>query len=339
MTNPINFLSINAIRVPPIQFQSYVGNPPHLVTSDILTGCGGISLPGPLAQIMQMLQNGTAYVDAIANSAINQVNATIGAVTGQVTGLIASATASLSIGVAQLTAQASAIGGAIGASITSFIGSTTSGVNAVIGQHSVLIDGMGNPMIGTMSDGISNIVGNMPATANMLSNVGQLHASLGMSALPSLNSIFDPVVNGGLNSTLAPVLSATNAIQAAVGGTIITAQSALFSAMQSVINAGMAVTGAIISAAGSAISAAVSTITSSVGAVAGALGSAVSSVSGAVIGLVAGMNAAISNALSTLTHVVSAAALSVLCAGATEFNGFLNSITTPAFQALLPPPT
>ena len=50
------------------------------------------------------------------------------------------------------------------------------------------------------------------------------------------------------------------------------------------------------------------------------------------------MNSAVSGAMDSLVHTVNAAALSVVCAGATELNAFVNSITTPAFQALLPAP-
>ena len=166
----IDYLAINAIRVPPIQFQHYTGASPHLITTDILSGCGGLSLPPALANIAQMLMDSSAYVYAIASSTMNQINAAIGAATSQLNGLIANATSSLSAMTGQLTAQATAIGGTVGPLITAFIGTTSTAVGGVIGQATGIIGAtIANSTLQGMSDGISNIVGNMPSIAGMVS--------------------------------------------------------------------------------------------------------------------------------------------------------------------------
>lgn len=257
------------MRVPPLQFQSFVGTPPRLVTSDMMSGCGAIQLPAALAAIITMLHDGTAFVAAIANSAINQINAAINLVGGQINTLISQA---------------------VGAAQTALIGLSAAIVNSgLIAMH----------------EQISNIVNNMPSLANLMSRAGELHLSLGLPPLPSLNSVFDAIVNGGFNTVLNSVLGAMDAIVTTI---------------QSGIDAGVDAINGLVDGLSATLSAAVAAVTDTVN------------------GMISVITNNINAALASLTHIASAAAMSVICAAATELNGFINSITTPAFQAVLPTP-
>lgn len=213
MTISVPFISFTSIRVPPIQFQHYVGTPPRLVTSDLMSGCGGIQLPPALGQIFKMLHDGVAYIDAIANSAINQINSAINSAIGNLNNFIAQTTGSLQAGLQSM-------------------------LNAI-----------NNSGMQAFYDQISHIVNNMPSLASMISSMGSLATSLGMAAGASLNSIFGPIIDGTLNTILSPVLTAmngiTSTIQTAISAgvaTIETALSGLTSALNSAVSA---VTGAV----------------------------------------------------------------------------------------------
>ena len=263
------FLSYNAVRVPPIQFQTYVGNPPRLTTTDMMSGCGGISLPGGLAKIFKLLHDNLAYIDAIANSAINQIMSAMSYAIGTLTNFIADATGQL------LTDLQAMLGAILG-----------SGMSAI-------------------SDQIGSIVNNMPSLASMISSMGGLGSSLGLPPLASLNSIFGPIIDGTLNTILGPVQMAMAEIESALG----TAMSIGIEAIAGVISG----------------------LTS-------ALSSAVATVTGPITAAIGGIMNQISAALGNVMHMASAAALSVVCAGASELNSFVDSIASPALKEALPPP-
>lgn len=265
----VPFMSFTAVRVPPIQFQTFIGTPPRLVTTDMMSGCGGLSLPPVLGQIFKMLHDGVAYIDAIANSAINQINNAINTATAQLNTFIAQTTGALQAGLQSM--------------LTSI---TNSGMQAI-------------------HDQISNIVNNMPSLASMISSMGSIGAGIGLPPIPSLTSIFGPIIDGTLNTILSPVLTAMNAIT---------------STLQTAVNAG------------------ISTIQNALSGLTTALNNAVSSVTGAITQAIAGITNAINAALQNVMHMASAAALSIVCKGASELNSFINSIASPALQAALPPP-
>ena len=332
-------MSFNALRVPPIQFQSFVGLPPRLHTSDMLSGCGAVQLPPVQQAIGQLIRNNAAFVPSIANSVVNQINAGIFMVTSQVNALIGMATQSLTFGVAQLTsAAANYVDHTLVGSVNGFISSVTGSVNGHIAQIAGLNSSLAGSSINSAYSAVNGIVTSMPSTASLISKCGVLHASIGLPPLPSLNSIFDPIVNGGLNTVLGPVLGTVNGIQGAVQGTITAAQNAIFASVQSVVGAAESAVIGAISAATSAIGAAVSSVTSAVSSVTSAFTAAVTSVIDQVDAMVGQISGAISSAISTLVHTAEAAALSVICAAEHDFTSFINSIASPALQAALPPP-
>jgi len=261
----IPFKSFSAFRVPPIQFNSFVGNPPRLITSDMMSGCGPIVLPDVLANITHLLMSGAAYVESIANSAVNQINAAVGTVTGQLNAMIAEAS------------------GATQAALQSLVAS------------------VGGTGIAALQAQVAGIVADMPSMASLIASAGNVHVALGLPPLPSLNSIFAPIVGGGINMIMAGASAAMINIQA----TVAMGAEAVAAAASSLATAFT-----------SAVAAAVAPVTAAV----------------------AGITSAVTGALATLTHLASAAALSIVCAGVSELNSFVNSIASPALQAALPPP-
>src|ERR1044072_2825240 len=318
--------SFSAIRVPPLQFQHYVGTPPRLVTSDLLSGCGPVQLPAGLQSIFQMMQNGTAFIDSIANSAINQINSMIGAVTGQLNGLIGGITGQIS----QLTGMLGQIDPSLQSSLNGFISNLSSVASPVSG----LVSTMGNSGMDVFHSQINSIVTNMPATASLISKAGQLQGSSSMG----LNNIFGPIVNGGLNSTRSPVLGATQGINSSVQSTIGPGLTSISGAGQSILTAGAGVSGATIDAAQNTKLSHEGGISDAISGISSAFSSAVSAVSNAVTGMINGMMGSIMNAMQGLMNLASAAAMSVICAGEHEFSNFINSVASPALQAVLPTP-
>ena len=74
----IDFLSINAIRVHADSVQHFTGASPHLITTDILSGCGGLSLPPALRQHHEDVAGWQRVRGRNRqHSAINQINAAI----------------------------------------------------------------------------------------------------------------------------------------------------------------------------------------------------------------------------------------------------------------------
>jgi len=348
-TSMVAQMSYNAIRVPPIQFDSYVGNPPRLITSDVVSGCGSITLPAPLAAIMKMLKDGTAFIDQIANSISVQIQSALGTMTSQLNSMMSSATSALNAGVAQLNGMLSQATGAAIGQISGFIGTATNMVNGAIGQVGGMVSSMASSAINQVNEGINNMVMNMPSSANMIGRTSDLHSALGLPPLPPLSSIYAPIVNGGFDAALGGVMNSVNVMQAAVGGAIPSNMNNVLGAVgtaigdiQSAIGGTASLIGtaidSAISTATTAVNAATSVLSSTVNAVTSVFDSAVNAAMSTVNALMSSMTSAIQSAMSSLTHLVNAAALHVMCAGATQFNGFMNSIASPALKAVMPTP-
>lgn len=235
----------------------------------MMSGCGGISLPGGLGNIFKLLHDNLAYIDEIANSAINQIMSAMSFAIGALTNFIADATG-------QMLADLQAMLGAI-------LGSGMSGI----------------------SDQIGAIVNNMPSLASMISSMGGIGSSLGLPPLASLNSIFGPIIDGTLNTILAPVQMAMAAIETALGA---------------------------------AMSLGIEAIAGALGGLTSALTDAVGVVTGPITAAIGGIMNQIAAALQNVMHMASAAALSVVCSGASELNSFIDSIASPALKEARPPP-
>ena len=335
----IAHMSYNAVRVPPIQFQTFVGSAPHMVTSDILTGCGPPHMPAFLAQIMKMLQDGTAYIESIANSISNQIAAGISQMTGQLNSMMAQATAGLQSGLGQVNAMIAQATGAEAIALNSFVNTMNSTYASVIGHQQSMLNTMGGSTINGVTGAVSNIVGQMPSMANLISQTNAMSASVGMAgAGHSISSVFAPIVGGQMNALLSPVMGTVANMQMAVSGTMTQAMSSMSSAIGRVTGAVSGAIGAAVATATSAMNAAVSTMGAAVAAVTAPFNSAVASVMDSANAIIGGITGAISSALGNLTHMANAAAMAVMCKAASEFNSFIDSVASPALKAALPAP-
>jgi hypothetical protein len=176
-------LSFTAIRVPPLQFFQTTGVPKRLINSDLLSGCGGCQLPSNITSVAKLFNEGTALIDSIANSAINQLQGAINSIVAPLNQLIGQATGGLASDLTNM--------------LNTLTGSAIGGLHAQIGD----------------------LVDHMPSVGAMVSAMGPIQDSLSMS-LPDATNIYGPLIDGTLNGVLAPTLTAMNNITGAVTGAL-----------------------------------------------------------------------------------------------------------------------
>ena len=257
------FTSFTAIRVPPLQATHFTSGGPRLINSDLLSGCGVPNLGKIIQPIMDLITQGEAFLGSLAQDMINQI-----------TGVMNQAMSAINDMIKQAEG---AIQGALQAGLDAVSGAMSS-ISGVISQVTTFMAGM----------------------PNMASLISQTKA-MGLAGAASIEGIFAPMLSGGFNTALAPLMSAVNSISS------------------------------LVSQGAAAISGAIDSVMSSVNA-------AISSAMSAVTDMVSQMTNAAMSAVSGLINMVGATALSVVCAGAHELNSFIDKVATPALKAALPAP-
>jgi len=229
--------------------------------------------------------------------------------------------------------------GATAVALNSFVNTMNSTYSSAIGQQQAMINTMSSSTINGVTGAISNIVGQMPSVANLISQTNGMSHSLGMGgAGASISGVFAPIVGGQLNSLLSPVMGTVANMQSAVSGTISQAMNSMEKAIGSVTGVAGSAIGAAVATATSAMNAAVSSVSSAVSAVTAPFNNAVASVMDSANQIIGSMTSAISSALGNLTHMANAAAMAVMCKAASEFNSFIDSVASPSLKAALPAP-
>jgi hypothetical protein len=215
-------LAMVAIRVPPIQFQVQAGNPLKLVTTDILSGCGAISLPAGVAGIAALLNSSGALTLSSAMAAINIALPSM------------------------LSTLATYISGASGGYLTN--------LNALV---TALTSGNMPSLQQTVAAAASSVV-SAAGTIAFLSNIA---GDIGAAAPPSLTSIFSSITGGQLNTAMSGVTSAFNQLVSDIAGgtgsfaSVVAADTA---AMVSALEAGLTAVANVVSGIESSIESAIS---------------------------------------------------------------------------------
>src|ERR1700733_3410791 len=155
-------LSFTAIRVPPIQFQLQAGVPLRLVNTDMLSGCGGMSLANALLPIMNLINSGLAFN---ISSVMSQINSMINSVLGP---------------------------------INNFISNTVGSINSDL--QGMLSSITGSAM-STIQATVSNMATSVVSAAGTISAMTNLASTMGLS-LPSISSIFSSISGGQINAAL-----------------------------------------------------------------------------------------------------------------------------------------
>lgn len=176
--NPIGTaLALVAVRVPPIQFTLKAGSPVRVVNTDILSGCGLLTLPAALTNILTLISKGEAFT---IDSAMAAINSGIAGITAPLAGFIAAASGPL---------------------LTNLLSMQT----ALTGSGMVDLQ----EAIGGISTGVAN-------GAGIISSLGNIATSLALPAFPSLDTVFGDIAGGSINTAIADSTTAVNNIVAAI---------------------------------------------------------------------------------------------------------------------------
>jgi hypothetical protein len=145
---------------------------------------------------------------------------------------------------------------------------------------------------------INNFMGGMPGMASLVSQA----KDLGLAAA-NIEALFAPMLSGGFNAVMGPIMSVANSISA-------------------VVETGLAQGAAAISGV--------------IGGITAGLNGVISTAITAAGDMINQMTNAVTGAVAKLVNLVGASALSMICKEATELNSFIDKIASPALKSILP---